>query len=339
MNCNLRCTMCPWLKLHSPTSLMSWEVFEKIAENFNQAEEVDFTGGGEPLLHPRLEDMIRVAKDCGCTVGFSTNASLLVSKRAETILVAGVDWIAYSVDAATASTYESIRVGASFGRVIENIQRVRDLKRRTGSGKPRTMLFFVMMKENIHELPEMIDLAHSLGIDFVVAKNLDVILKEGDEAKGVFGHNLEKDVDLRVASSIEEAVQKAEKHGLPFRVYELSPTERAVCEQNPLKTLFVSWDGFVSPCIGLSYMEDRCFGKEWRKVSRARFGNIASETLDNIWHKTDYEHFRKLFQDRMNVRAGRLMVIAASGSEKSNQIGTLPSPPVGCNYCYYLHGV
>ena len=53
-NCNLNCIMCPWTELHTGKSDMSWEVFEKIAEYFPYSEGVDFTGTGEPLLHPDL---------------------------------------------------------------------------------------------------------------------------------------------------------------------------------------------------------------------------------------------------------------------------------------------
>ena len=39
--------------------------------------EIDFSGGGEPLLHPNLADWIAEAKQAGCKAGFLTNGSLL----------------------------------------------------------------------------------------------------------------------------------------------------------------------------------------------------------------------------------------------------------------------
>ena len=165
---------------------MGWKTFEAVARYFGEAEEVDLTGGGEPLLHPRLEEMVRQAKSAGCVAGFSTNATLLFPDRAEGFLEAGLDWIAYSIDGATPATYEKIRVGASFEKVMKNIAGVQQLKERRKSKKPKTMLFFVMMKENVHELPAMVKLAKSMGIDQIVAKNLDVILKEGDDERRIF---------------------------------------------------------------------------------------------------------------------------------------------------------
>jgi MoaA/NifB/PqqE/SkfB family radical SAM enzyme len=318
---------------------MEWEVFETLSRYFQDAEEVDFTGGGEPLLHPRLEEMIRRAKAASCVVGFSTNATLLSFNKASALLETGVDWVAYSVEGATAETYEKIRVGASFTKIIENIKGVQRLKEEKESRKPKTMLFFVMMKENIHELPAMIEMAQALGIEHVVAKNLDVILKEGDDERRIFKHKGEGEIDLHVSQAVEEAKRKAEGFKMPFKVYELLPTEKPVCEQDPLDTLFVSWDGFVSPCINFSYTQARCFGGRWQSSPIIRFGNIAHETLDAIWEKREYQNFRQLFLERAKGYSRDLVEFLTPDFHEFRKVGNWPSPPHGCEVCYYLYGV
>ena len=45
------------------------------------------------------------------------------------------------------------------------------------------MRVFVMMRENYLELPGLIDLAAQLGVARVIAKNLDVILRSGDDGR------------------------------------------------------------------------------------------------------------------------------------------------------------
>jgi MoaA/NifB/PqqE/SkfB family radical SAM enzyme len=318
---------------------MDWEVFGAVARYFKDTEEVDLTGGGEPLLHPCLEGMVRLAKVAGCLVGFSTNATLLNHEKSEGLLEAGLDWIAFSVEGATAETYEKIRVGAFFKEVIENIAGFQRLKEKQRGGKIKTMLFFVMMKENICELPAMIEMAHSLGIDHVVAKNLDVILKAGDDDKRVFKHKGEGEVDFQVSQTVGEAKRKAEVLKLPFRIYELFPAEKSVCEQDPLHTLFVSWDGSVSPCINLSYIQDRCFGGRWQSSPIVRFGNIAREPLEAIWGKKEYRDFRGRFQERMDCYSGNLAEFLTPGLQGYKETGDWPAPPPGCEVCYYLLGV
>jgi MoaA/NifB/PqqE/SkfB family radical SAM enzyme len=339
MTCNLNCVMCPWTSLRKPNSHMEWEVFAAIARYFQDTEEVDLTGGGESLLHPRLEEMVRLAKASGCVVGFSTNGTLLGPEKAGRLLAADLDWIAYSVEGATAETYEKIRVGASFKKVIENIAGLQRLKEKRGDGKPKTMLFFVMMKENIQELPTMIGMAHSLGIDHVVAKNLDVILNKGDDRKRVFKHPGEGEIALNVSQAVMEAQRRAEDLRMPLRVYELFPAERSICEQDPLNTLFVAWDGFVSPCINLSYIRERSFGGRWQTCHTRRFGNIVDEPLAAIWEKAEYRDFRKLFQERRDCSSGSVAEFLAPNLQGYRETSDWPAPPRGCETCYYLHGV
>ncbi len=339
MNCNLKCCMCPWINLRLPGSNMDWKTFEAVARYFGEAEEVDLTGGGEPLLHPRLEEMVRTVKSAGCVAGFSTNATLLFPDRAEGFLEAGLDWIAYSIDGATPATYEKIRVGASFEKVMKNIAGVQQLKERRRSKKPKTMLFFVMMKENVQELPAMVKLAKSMGIDQIVAKNLDVILKEGDDERRIFKNRGEGEVDPSVSRAVAEAKREARDLKIGLRVYELSPTEKPICEQSPLKTLFVAWDGSVSPCINLSYIQDRCYEGKWQRFPIVRFGNVATEPLDAIWKKPEYRNFRKLLQERGKDDSGSLTESLLPDLCEYRERRCSSGPPQGCGVCYYLYGI
>ena len=339
MDCNLKCCMCPWMNLRLPGSSMDWKTFEAAARYFGLAEEVDLTGGGEPLLHPRLEEMVRQVKSAGCMVGFSTNATLLFPDRSQSLLEAGLDWIAYSIDGATPATYEKIRVGASFEKVMKNIAGVQQLKERRGSKKPRAMLFFVMMKENVHELSAMVRLAKSMGIDQIVAKNLDVILKEGDDERRIFKNMGEGEVDPSVSMAVAQAKEVARDLKISLRVYELAPAEKPICEQSPLKTLFVAWDGSVSPCINLSYIQDRCFGGKWQRFPIVRFGNVATEPLDVIWKKPEYRNFRKLLQERGEGEYGNLTESLIPDLSDYSERRCSSKPPQGCGVCYYLYGV
>jgi len=339
MDCNLKCCMCPWMNLRRPGSKMDWKIFEAAARYFRLAEEVDLTGGGEPLLHPRLEEMVRSAKSAGCVVGFSTNATLLFPEQTQIFLDAGIDWIAYSVDGATPETYERIRGGASFEKVMKNICGVQQLKERRGSIKPRTMLFFVMMKENVHELPAMVRLAKCMGIDQIVAKNLDVILKEGDDERRIFRNSGEGEVDSSVSMAVAEAREVARDLKILLRVYELTPAEKPICEQSPLKSLFVAWDGSVSPCINLSYIQDRCFGGKWQRFPIVRFGNVATEPLEVIWKKTEYRSFRKLLQKRGEGGSANFTESLLPDLSPYSERRCSSSPPPGCGVCYYLYGV
>ncbi len=129
-NCNLSCTVCPWTDLHTGRSEMEWKTYEAVSGYFHQAEEVDLTGRGEPLLNSRLEEMIQTAKAAGCTAGFKTNGTLFSSRRADSLLQAKPDWIGFAAVGATPETYEKVRGGASFKKMLINLERIRSLKGR-----------------------------------------------------------------------------------------------------------------------------------------------------------------------------------------------------------------
>ena len=113
--CNLDCVMCPWREItKNPQNrgLMSEKVWAAIRPYLSEVNSVDFTGGGEPLLQPKLEEWIAEAKNAGCETGFLSNGLLLKKDRLKRILDAGVDWICISIDGATADMYHKIRIGS-----------------------------------------------------------------------------------------------------------------------------------------------------------------------------------------------------------------------------------
>jgi len=322
IRCNLHCIMCPWHEMRSPHGDMAWKTYEKIAGSFREVEEVDLSGGGEPLIHPELPGMIALAKESGCKVGFSTNAVLLTPKISEELIEIGLDWIAYSIDGATAKTYEKIRRGASFEQVVDQVLFLHRLKKIEKSNKPLTILNFVMMPDNFHELPLLVDLSLHLGIDRLVLKNQDVILRMERDKDRLFTWDPHEPDELQ--RIIEASQEKAKRNDLYMRVYDLFPKEMPICEQDPLNTAFFNWEGFVSPCITLSYAQMRVFRGEWAKAPICRFGNINHESFNDIWESPPYRRFRACYEKR---------------NKRPPDSIDLPPCPEGCETCHYLYGV
>ncbi len=63
--CNLRCQMCPVRLRHDGpahgVAFMAYEVFTRLIDQFHRATELHLQGLGEPMMHPRLFDMIEYA--------------------------------------------------------------------------------------------------------------------------------------------------------------------------------------------------------------------------------------------------------------------------------------
>ncbi|RPI81422.1 MAG: radical SAM protein, partial [Chloroflexi bacterium] len=154
--------MCPWTKMREQGGVMSLHTFQKIIPYLRLTKSVDFTGGGEPLTNPDLLYMIEQAKSASCEVGFSTNCVRLLPDVSKKLIELGLDWISFSVDAATPEKYERIRQGAKFETITTNIVALRDLKRTLNRQEPRMMMVFVALGgesdvRNYHELPDYID--------------------------------------------------------------------------------------------------------------------------------------------------------------------------------------
>jgi MoaA/NifB/PqqE/SkfB family radical SAM enzyme len=191
------------------------------------------------------------------------------------------------------------------------------------------------MHENYHELPAFIELAQQLGIEQVIAKNLDVILKDGDDERRVFSHAGPPHQEF--VGVLAAAQRRAKELGLGLRQYNLQPQEQPMCEHDPLRNLFFNFEGYVSPCITLAYAENRVFDGQRQVVPCQRFGNINTATLDEIWHKAEYQTFRRQFEARVSqAREAMLDQMLNPSAARSSSLSVAPE---GCRSCYYLYGV
>jgi MoaA/NifB/PqqE/SkfB family radical SAM enzyme len=161
--CNLRYRMCPiQFRVDAndgSAALMNYDMFCRLVDQFPDLEELHLQGLGEPLLHPRFFDMVRYAARRGVEVSTNTNLTALSDRRAQDCVGSGLARMQVLLDGATAKTYELIRTGARFRRVLRNLKRVVDAKTRVGSELPRICLVAVAMRKNLHELPAMVRLA------------------------------------------------------------------------------------------------------------------------------------------------------------------------------------
>ncbi|MBI3068415.1 MAG: radical SAM protein [Betaproteobacteria bacterium] len=336
--CNLRCVMCPVTVLADrwPSVDLSWESFQRIAGAFDKTQWVYLQGWGEPLLHRRLFDMIALAKRAGCRVGFTTNGTRLTRSANERLLEAGLDVLAVSIAGANAGTHEAIRAGSDFHKLLDNLHRFLALRASRKSATPRLELLFLMTKTNLAELPDVVKLAAELGADELVATNLDYAITPSlDEMKA---YSLSP--QARAAREIvDQAKHAARQAGLAFRPYSPQPREVAVCDLNPLKILFISADGWVSPCVylGVTGQQEipRVFDGKAASIPLVRFGNVNDQSLVEIWEAPAYRAFRRQFSERLLG----VVKMAVGGVSRSAASAPLPPAPEACRTCPKLYGL
>ncbi|MDY3114332.1 MAG: radical SAM protein [Helicobacter sp.] len=141
--CNLRCSMC-WFfspiyqKMHNEATRKFFASKKEIPTNI--AYEVlkyaghyglttHFSAAGEPTMDKRLPDFIRFAKDAGAKrIALTTNATLLNAELSKRLLDSGLNRIYFSLDGASAETYEKTR-GFKLEKTEENIKNFLELSK------------------------------------------------------------------------------------------------------------------------------------------------------------------------------------------------------------------
>jgi MoaA/NifB/PqqE/SkfB family radical SAM enzyme len=333
--CNLKCIMCPVTVLaeHWPARDMAFETFERLAQSFGSAKWVYLQGWGEPLLHRRIFDMVARAKAAGCRVGFTTNGTRLTPEAGERLLDAGLDLLAVSIAGASAATHEAIRAGSDFAKLLENL---RGFLRQRGGAKPKVEILYLMTPSNLAELPRAVELAAELGADELVATNLDYVITPALDALRAYG---DAPPAQALAAAVEKARDAARRTGIGFRPYPLEYREMAVCDLNPLKILFVSADGGVSPCVYTSLTGQssipRVFDGRALEVPLVQFGNVNEQPLSQIWESAPYREFRACFARRV-IGASRMALGAAAGGVPGQEDALAPQ---ACRSCPKLFGV
>ena len=98
--CNLSCTYCNEYDDFSkpvPTE----EMFRRVDKLAALGTSVITISGGEPLLHPELDDIIRRIRKNGMVAGLITNGYFLVPERIQRLNQAGLEWLQISIDNVT----------------------------------------------------------------------------------------------------------------------------------------------------------------------------------------------------------------------------------------------
>ena len=147
--CNLQCLCCRW---HSPLIQKSprhnqankdfpFNLFEKLCKELKEmnTKSIVFIGTGEPMLHPRIYDMILVAKNNGLEVIMFANGTLLNEPRVMSLIDSQLDILKVSLFATSADEYKKQypqNNPKNFNKVITGLQLLSRLKAEQKSSFP-----------------------------------------------------------------------------------------------------------------------------------------------------------------------------------------------------------
>jgi len=174
--CNLTCLGCRYhsslVTLPAPgdqTVLdISFDLVEKLLEEVAAmgTTVISFMGEGEPMLHPRLQDLISTAKALGLQVTLITNGTLLDEARIHSLIDSRLDLLRVSLWASSIEEFEQNCPGTNpdyFRKVVNGLRLLSVLKAEEKSKFPSVHLHQPINKNNFQKIDAMADLAYETG--------------------------------------------------------------------------------------------------------------------------------------------------------------------------------
>jgi radical SAM protein with 4Fe4S-binding SPASM domain len=166
-NCNLKCICCASQRSSRCRGYMDFGLFTEIIDEASSigVKRIHLYLLGEPLLHPKIVDMIRFIKSRNMGINIATNGMLMDEEKAELILRSGLnvaDHLLFSILGHSKEVHERIMIGAKQERVFSNIYTLLDMRRKLHMRGPIVETVFYMMPENQHEGEEFYQKWHGV---------------------------------------------------------------------------------------------------------------------------------------------------------------------------------
>ncbi len=334
--CNSNCIAC-WC--NSPLlgkdilkrrDTLSFPVVKKLIEDVSGmgTKEIYLAGGGEPFMHPRIIEILKLIKSKGMICHINTNFTLVTEEIARQIIEIGVDHIIISLWAASEKTYKETHPGlpdSKFQKIIDVIKYIQSHKNKA----PYVKLYNVMFTHNYFEFDKMVKLAQELQVDateFTVVDTIpgktDVLLLsrgmkdyilnkigflkenipydyEWDEGNYIFHFDRQKCIKL---FKLEHFIRRLLNKDSETSNYDSDIIQKIPCYIGWLSSRILA-DGNMNACL---------------KAHRIPVGNINKNSFSEIWNGKKMREFRK----------------AALNIEKTDplfsKIGNDPDAGIGC---------
>ena len=253
-SCTMNCKMCPRQYMKRKIGFIELELFEKIVKQLKGNTRLALHHFGDPLLHPKIGELIKICHKYGVKASLSTNPQILNEKKSRELIDAGLDYLHLSLDGASKKTYEKIRGGnANYEKALEGIEIFLRLKDEKKSKLPYTKIAMIRMKETENEI--------------------GLFKKKWKGRKGIDEVQIKEfitwDGTMEDINDLEKEASHKVKRGGDYPCYW------------PWGKLTVLWDGRVVAC---------CFDSDAKCV----LGDLKKESLKEIWNGKTMKEFREM---------------------------------------------
>ncbi len=305
--CNLACRMCirnSWEETQGDMTEATFQRLMESLENLQDKPTIVFGGFGEPLFHPRIIEMVRQAKMVASRVELITNGLLFSEELALEFIRLSLDLVWFSLDRLHTDAYAD---GANPAPNIEELNYLRFLQ---NARRPETGIVFVAARSNLGELPDLLRVASYYGVSHYMVTNVlpytPEMCKEVLYTRALDGLESEPSIwspslhlprmDWNKDTLMPLYRTLRARHNVRINGARLNPSEGR-CPFIETGAVAVSWDGAVSPCLGLMHSHVSYLYDKPRAVIRYVIGNLNEAMLSEIWNDANHLAFRKRVQE------------------------------------------
>ncbi len=279
--CDLACPGCISQDIMVSNNRFSNERLLELGQEFYESgvKAVVLIGGGEPLAHPAVGDLINYLGEHDIHIGITTNGTFI--KKYLNEIAKYSSWTRVSVDASSVGLFDKLRPSKSgkskFEFIIENMRMLAEVK--TGklgfSYLVQTEADGPGVHSNVHEIYSAAELARDIGCDYFEVKpsyqfreDIEHALMKHDsslmeEAKAEIERldELETD-DFTILKAINLAYSLE-------GISEDQPKSYSKCPATELRTLVCPSGAFVCPY--------------WRGKDNMKIGNLHTTSFADMW--------------------------------------------------------
>jgi len=281
--CNKKCLFCAHTFWKEKKEMMSFEQFKNIIDSIGNLKWINIAGIGSPFMNKDFLKMITYAREEHINVNFVDEFDFFDREKAKKVIELGINSIFISFDAAKRVTYESIKRGCNFDKTLRNINTLLKLKTEMKSPFPILHFRFIVTYLNYKEMPEYIELMHSL-------KNRGIRSKV--EFIGLISFPGIEDYYIPLEKIPENILINVFQNALKYKI-NLYFSHATSCLPSMSKCIrwaepFILVNGDVIADCAILMQNKRDL------LQRNSFGNAFKKPFLEIWNSNKYREFRKL---------------------------------------------